>query len=82
MSRWEKLIRRIRIQDKNLRFDELAKVLRHMGYTADQPRGGSSHYVFRKPGKQHITISKASPTGKAYIEMVRDAVSEHEGDEN
>ena len=60
--------------DKNLRFDELAKLLKRMGYSMRQPGGGSSHYTFRKDGKPPITIPKDDPINKVYVEMVRDAI--------
>ena len=50
MSKWEKLIARICSLSKALRFDELRKVLENYGYEMNAPRGGSSHYTFRKQG--------------------------------
>ena len=82
MSRWDKLIDEILKLNKNLRFDELAKVLLSMGYEKNQPRGGSSHYTFRKTGKLPITIPKTTPMNKSYIEMVRNAINEHESEED
>ena len=35
---------------KDLRFDELRKVLESCGYEINAPRSGSSHYTFRKQG--------------------------------
>jgi hypothetical protein len=40
------------------------------------PRGGSSHYTFRKPGKNPITIPKNEPIKRVYVEMVRKVVEE------
>lgn len=74
MSRWEKLLQRILSLSKDLRFDELRKVLESYGYRMDAPRGGSSHYTFRKKGCQPITIPKHEPIKKVYVEMVRDVV--------
>ena len=56
MSKWEKLLQRILSLSKDLRFDELHKVLEDYGYQMFSPRSGSSHYTFRKPGCQPITI--------------------------
>ena len=50
MSKWDKLIKKICELDKNMRFDELRKVLESYGYEMQAPRGGSSHYTFRKNG--------------------------------
>lgn len=81
MSQFNKLIDEIILLNKNLRFDELAKVLVRLGYKQSQPKGGSSHYIFRKKGKLQITIPKSSPIKRAYIELVRAAIQQHEGDE-
>lgn len=35
------------------------------------PKGGSSHYIFRKLGCQPITIPKHEPVKKVYVELVK-----------
>ncbi len=80
LSQWDKLIANILKLDRSLRFDDLAKALRKIGYKKDQPRGGSSHYTFRKTGHLPITIPKAQPINKAYIELVRNAIVEYESE--
>ena len=84
MSQWAKLLDQILNLSKELRFDELKKVLESYGYTMNAPRGGSSHYTFRKPGCRPITIPKHEPIKKVYVEMVRDIVesegNDHEND--
>ena len=52
MSKWDKLIARICALSKDMRFDELRKVLESYGYVMYAPRSGSSHYTFRKAGCQ------------------------------
>lgn len=42
------------------------------------PRGGSSHYTFRKSGYSPITIPKHKSIKKVYIEMVREVVEREE----
>ena len=74
MSSWDKLIARILSLSKDLRFEELRKVLETYGYTARQPRNGSSHYTFRKPGCMPITIPRDEPIKKVYVELVREVV--------
>ena len=74
MSKWDKLLTRIYTLSKDLRFDELRKVLESYGYEMNAPRSGSSHYTFRKSGCQPITISKHEPIKKVYVEMVRQIV--------
>ena len=83
MSKWDKLIVRICNLSKDLRFDELKKVLESYGYVMNTLRSGSSHYTFRKQGCQPITIPKHEPIKKIYVEMVRQIVeSEAEKDED
>ena len=76
MSKWDKLLSRILSLDKNMRFDELRKVLESYGYTMHAPGSGSSHYAFRKTGKSPITILRHEPIKKVYVEMVRTVVEE------
>ena len=82
MSKWDKLLSRILSLSKDMRFDELKKDLESYGYEMNAPKSGSSHYTFRKPGKNPITIPKHEPIKKIYVEMVREVVEEstHEND--
>lgn len=83
MSKWEKLLARICTLPKDVRFDELRRVLEGCGYTMYAPRGGSSHFTFRKPGCAPVTVPKHEPIKRAYVEIVRDIVeSEGINDEN
>lgn len=83
MSKWDKLLTRIYALSKDLRFDELRKVLESYGYVMNAQKGGSSHYTFRKAGCQPITIPKHEPIKKVYVEMVKQIVeSEAVNDEN
>lgn len=66
MSKWEKMIDEILKCSKDLRFEDLSKALIKMGYSQHQPKGGSSHYTFRKEGCCPITIPKHKPL-KKYI---------------
>lgn len=74
MSSWDKLIQSILKLDKDLRFEELKKVLERYGYEMKRPKGGSSHATFRKSGHTPITIPTKQKIGVVYIEMVRDVV--------
>jgi len=74
LSQWEKLIADILAKKAGLRFEELAKALVKMGYSMHQPKGGSSHYTFRKTGCTPITIPRHTPLKRVYIELVADAV--------
>ena len=78
MSKWDKLITRICNLSKDLRFDELRKVLESYGYEMRAPKNGNSHYTFRKKGCMPITIPKHEPIKKVYVEMVRQVVESEE----
>lgn len=84
MSKWEKLLQKILSLSKDMRFDELRRVLESCGYEMNAPRGGSSHYTFRKDGCQPITIPKHEPIKKVYVQMVKEIVESevqrHEND--
>lgn len=83
MSKWEKLLARITTLSKDLRFDELRKILESYGYEMHNPKSGSSHCTFRKSGCQPITIPKHEPIKKVYVEMVKQVVeSEAKNDED
>ena len=81
LSQWKKLIDEILKKNKNLRFADLTKALKKMGYIQNQPKSGSSHYTFRKTGKMPITIPKSVPINKVYIEMVKNIILETENKE-
>lgn len=78
MSKFDKLLKRITSLSKDIRFDELRKVLENYGYTMCSPKSGSSHYTFRKPGKMPITIPKHEPIKKVYVQMVKDIIENGE----
>lgn len=65
---------------KDVRFDELRKVLESYGYTMHAPSGGSSHFTFRKKGRRPITVPKHEPIKKAYVEMVKEIIESEEND--
>ena len=83
MSKWDKLITRICNLSKDLRFDELRKVVESCGYEMNSTKSVSSHYTFRKPGCMPITIPKHEPIKIVYVELVREIVeSEAKNDED
>ncbi|MBQ4558700.1 MAG: type II toxin-antitoxin system HicA family toxin [Tyzzerella sp.] len=83
MSKWDKLLYRIKNLSSDLRFDELRKVLEEYGYIMNSPQSGSSHYTFRKAGCRPITIPKHKTIKKVYVEMVKGIVeSEEQNNEN
>ena len=82
MSKWDKLLEKICSLSRDLRFDELRRVLEYYGYTMNAPSSGSSHYTFRKPGCQPITIPKYEPIKKVYVEVVKNIVESEGSNEN
>lgn len=81
MSRWSKLLFRVRMLSKDLTFEELSKVLQHYGYTPRRPSGGSSHCSFRKAGKPTVTLPDHGAMRTVYIAMVKAIVEEEENDD-
>ena len=78
MSKFDKLLRRIKNLDKNLRFQEIQRILEAYGYTINAPRSGSSHCTFRKDGATPITIPRHDPVKPIYVLMVKEMI-EREG---
>ena len=74
MSKWEKLLEKILSLSKDLRFEDLQKVLVTYGYKMDAPKRGSSHYTFRKKYCQPITIPKHNPIKVVYVKTVAKAL--------
>ena len=81
MSKFEKLLQRIKNLDKGLRFDEVKKVLLSYGYEFRFPHGGSSHATFHKDGYDSITIPTHEPIKKIYILLVKEIIERIEDDE-
>ena len=70
MSKLEKLLERIKNSPKQVRFDELDKLLIKVGFERRQPRGGSSHYIYIK-GSARVTVPFHQPhIGEAYVKLV------------
>ena len=75
MSQFDKLIKRICSLPKDVRFEELKKILVHYGYSMMETRGGSSHVSFRKNGEELIiTIPRHEPVNTTYVKLVRDII--------
>ena len=78
MAQWEKLLSKIKLLDKNMRFAELSKILQSYGYVVSQPKSGSSHYTFRKHGCNPITIPNHEPIKVVYVRLVKEIVESEE----
>ena len=65
-----------------MRVGKKEKIDTKYGTTYNVSRRGSSHYTFRKPGCQPITIPKHEPIKKVYVEMVKQIVESEDVNEN
>ena len=65
-----KLAEHVLRNPKNVEFDDLRRLLEGFEYECRQPRGGSSHYVFRKKSSMPISVPKDRPVNKKYVEQV------------
>jgi len=60
LGKLEKLLQKIKNNPKQVRFDELDKILTRTGFERRQPRSGSSHYYYSK-GSLKISIPYNQP---------------------
>ena len=81
MSKWDKLIMKIKTLSQEVRFQELKKILERYGYEMKNPGKGGSHCTFRKKGCYPITIPKHEPIKRVYLEMVKTVVESEENDD-
>ncbi|HOW50993.1 MAG TPA: type II toxin-antitoxin system HicA family toxin [bacterium] len=65
-----KLVAQILQNPKQVDLATLRRLLEAFGYECRQPRGGSSHYVFRKAACQMITVPMHKPVKVVYVKAV------------
>jgi len=65
-----KLVEKILRNPREVKFEELQRLLEGVGFVCRQPSGGSSHYTFRKPGSYPITVPKKKPVNQAYVKSI------------
>ncbi len=68
MSRYDKLLEKMKNNPKNISFEDLKKVLEKEGYLGINT--GGSHWVFRKEGQESITIPYKRPIKIIYVKKV------------
>jgi len=68
LSRKEKLIEAIKNNPKNIRFEDLKKILESIGYIAIN--NGGSHYVFTRENSISLTIPYKRPVKVIYVKQV------------
>jgi len=77
MSQLEKLLLRIINNPKTVRFEELDKLLQRAEFERFQPKGGSSHYTYRKDDC-HMTIPRKMPYIKEiYVKRAIEAIGDY-----
>ena len=65
-----KLAGRILGHPKDVDFDDLHRLLEGFGFSCKSPGGGSSHFVFRKPGSMPISVPKNRPVNTVYVKQI------------
>ena len=78
MSKKDKLIEAIKNNPKNIKFEDLKKILEDLGYTANN-RGGS-HYVFTKKDSTSLTIPYKRPVKVIYVKQVISIIEEEDNE--
>jgi predicted RNA binding protein YcfA (HicA-like mRNA interferase family) len=82
MSRDDKLLEKWRNNPRGVRFEELDRALRKYGFEPKQPRGGSSHTVYRRPGRFPIVVAHRKPfVNSRAVKEVLQAIEEIEEQE-
>ncbi|MEA2027596.1 MAG: type II toxin-antitoxin system HicA family toxin [Campylobacterota bacterium] len=76
MSKKDKLLEAIKNNPKNVRFEDLKKILESIGYKAIN-RGGS-HYVFTKANATSLTIPFKKPVKVVYVKQVLNIIEQEE----
>ena len=76
MSKKDKLINFIKNNPKNVRFEDLKKILKDIGYVARNRSG--SHYIFTREYSKPITIPYKRPVKIIYVKQVLRILEEEE----
>lgn len=76
MGRREELYQKLQNNPKNVRFEDLDKLLRLYGFESRQPKGGSSHYFYKREGCPSLTIPRHKPMKTVYVKMVLERILE------
>lgn len=71
----EKEFQKIKDNPKHVRFKTLDNLLRRYGFSVRQPRGGSSHYVYKKE-KFTLTIPRHDPIREVYVKKAIQFIEE------
>ena len=74
MSRKKKLLQRLLNKPKDLRFEELEKIILMCGYKYDRTKG--SHYIYVKNGYDILDIPRKTPVKSYLIDQVLNAIED------
>ncbi len=61
-----KIVSDILRNPKVIRFEVLDKLLKEFGFKVRQPRGGSSHYIYKKENEENIVVPYKRPYVKEW----------------
>ncbi len=85
MTELSKIYSQIVLNPKDVKFEDLDKLLKQFGFKCRQPGKGSSHYIYHHPGLPDLlSIPKARPIKAIYVKQAIAAIerlrerSEHE----
>lgn len=67
----EKLVKNISNAPKNVRFEDLEKILNFTGYFCNKKNAGS-HFVFKKKEHEPLTLPFKKPMKAHYVKLVLD----------
>ena len=75
MSRRQKLLRQIRKNPKNVRFEDLDRLLRLCGF--EERHAGGSHYTYKHKGCRVIlTVPRHKSIGEVYVKKALTIIEE------
>jgi predicted RNA binding protein YcfA (HicA-like mRNA interferase family) len=74
VSKKQKLLERLLSKPKDLRFDELDKILNYCGFKFDHTTG--DHAIYTKPGYRPLTIPQKTPVKSYLIEQALAAIED------
>lgn len=72
----QRLLEAVKATQANCRFEDLARLLEAFGYVARET--GSSHVVFRRPGRTPLSVPRHRPVNRTYVRQALAAIAELE----
>lgn len=69
-KRLVKVVEKVLKNPRDIDFNLLCRLLRGFGYAQRQSGGGGSHFVFRKPGLNPITVPRHKPVKTVYVKHI------------